>query len=382
MSYPARPSRAKEAVMKKLYALGLLVAPLFLAAAWMGTRTLEEAQQQEIVSLPAYGLESGHIAMQDVGALLERLGREIQQDESVTFGGNSYPLSGFGGVEFSVNRMRRGDLERTGVQLDIGSEGRSTTPVNFRTGELRPGYDPYQRSGRNWESSALADVLAELGQTLASTGAIVLEHHQVPFRGAANIDQRLLDGTRGGIGRGRQYELEVHVLFGEGVFEGPDDDEDYVEDQEYGLITSLARSQQEDADQAAVAQMFSSLAEDLRAGRMRVGDEEVPVGETPVAFVLTHVTATDGAYDKIEFSLHFGPTPEWPSGAQVGDESFNEPMTDLAAIMQRIGAQILEDGTFEFNGETFTVSSTANWEIGVGPRGFAIEVSYRHPPER
>ncbi len=206
--------------MKKLYALGSLVVPLFLAAAWMGARTVEEAPPQELTAFPGYSLESQHFAMDDLGSLLERIGRGIQQDEQITIGGNSYPVSGFGGMEINVGRRTRGEEESTGVELRFNSAGR-TTPPTGRAERPRQDYDPYQRSGRGWEASAVGDIIAELGETLAGTGTIVLEHHSVPFRGAASIDQRLVERTSG---RRQPYELEVHVLFGEGEF-GFDADE-------------------------------------------------------------------------------------------------------------------------------------------------------------
>ena len=365
--------------MKKLYALGSLVVPLFLAAAWMGVRTVEEAPPQELTAFPGYSLESQHFAMDDLGSLLERMGRGMQQDERITIGGNSYPVSGFGGVEINVGRRTRGEEVSTGVELRFNSDGR-TTPPTGRAGRTREDYDPYQRAGRGWEASAVGDLIAELGETLASAGTIVLEHHRVPFRGAASIDQRLLQRTTG---RRQPYELEVHVLFGEGEFEGPDDDEDYAESQEDGVTRSLARDQQQGADRAAVAQMFATLAEDLRAGRVRVGDEQLPAGDN-VGFRLTHVTATDGSYDKIEFTLSFGPQPppRQPGDPRYGDEQVNKPITDLAAILQRLGARILEDGTFELGDETFSTSRMASWEIGASSGGFSVEVSFHQPPER
>lgn len=385
--------------MKKLYALASVGIPLCFAAASVGaqtpttetpttptteapTKTLGEhpdpPQMPEL--MPAYSLESQHIAMSDVGSVLERIGREIQQERRISLGGLSYPLSGFGGVEMHVTRWTRGERARTGVELHFGSDGRTTTPVG-RTGQPQPDYDPYERGGRNWTPSALADFITQLGATLASTGTFVMDHHRVPFRGAARIDQRLLAGNPNGR---YPYELEVHVLFGEGEFEGPDDDEDYVEDQEYGLIRSLARVQREDADRAAVAQMFATLAADFKVGRVRVGDAERSLGDTPVSFRLSHVTATDGSYEKIEFRMEFGPLPQLPEAgeARYGDDQFNEPITDLAAILQRLGGQILEDGTFEFDGQTFTAPTRASWEIYASPRGFAIEVKYPQPPEQ
>jgi hypothetical protein len=378
--------------MKKLYALGALGVPLLLAATWMGTRTTTTQEpvallrpvQQAPVRFASYGLESQHFAMDDMGSLLQRIGREIQQEERFTIGGTSYPLSGFGGVELGVNRYIRGDEARTGVELHFGSDGRTTTPVNRRTGEPQEDYDPYERNGRFWEASALADLIAELGETLASTGTIVLEHHRVPFRGAASIDQRLIESMNEK-GNPYPYKLEVNVLFGEGEVEGPDDDDDYGEDQEYGLIRSLARAQQDGAGRNDVGQMFATLGENLRAGRIQVGQEALPVGELPVSFRLTHVTASDDSYDKIEFSLAFGldtPPIRDPNAVRHYDEQFNEPITDLAAILQRLGAQILEDGTFELGGETFSAGRMASWDIGANPRGFSVEVTYHQPPER
>jgi hypothetical protein len=371
--------------MKKLYPLGLLVVPLFLAAAWMGTQTVEQPQQQELVLLPAYSLESAHYSMEDLGRLFERMGRDIQQEGEFTIGGVTYPLSGYGGVEFNVGQRRFGEVLSTGAQFDFGSDGRTTTPVNRRTRELQEEYDPYERGGRWWEPAALADLLDELGETLANTGTLVMEYHSVPFKGAASIDQRLLSHS-GKRARMYQNELEVHVLFGEGEFEGPDDDEDYVEDQEYGILESLARSQEEGADRSEVAEVFTAIAENLRAGRVRVGDQELPIGPAPVTFGLTHVTATDGSYDKIEFSLMFGreqwpPAPRDPSAPRYYDEQFNEPLTDLAAVLQQLAAQILEDGTFELGGETFSAGNQASWDIYAGQNGFSVEVTYQEPPE-
>ena len=371
--------------MKKLYAFASVGVPLCAVAAWVGAQTMTvgpppEPQQPQF--FPGYSLESQHIPMSDVGSALERIGREIREQQRISLGGISYPLSGFGGVEFNVNHWARGQTARTGVELHFGSDGR-TTPPTERGGEPQPDYDPYERGGRNWTPSALADLVAGLGTTLASTGTVVLENHRVPFRGTARIDQRLLAGTPRGFWA-YPYELEVHVLFGEGEFEGPDDDEDYVEDQQYGLIRSLARDQSENADRAAVARMFTTLAENLRAGRVRVGTEELSVGESPVTFRLAHVTASNGSYEKIEFSLEFGPRPAFsrPEETRYNDEQFNQPVTDLAAILQRLGAQILEDGTFEFDGQTFTAASRASWEISANPRGFAIEVKYLGPTAR
>ena len=364
----------KEVVMKKLYAPVLLAIPLLVAATWIGARTTQEAAQQEPVRLPGYHLESQHIAMAEVGSLLERLGREIQQDERITVGGNSYPVSGFGGIEFSVSRgSRRGGELRTGVSVSFGSTGR-TTPPTGPPGRARQDYDPYQGSGRWWAPSDVANLVAELARTLAATGVFVMEDHRVAFRGSASIDQRLTERTPG---RRQLYNLEMHVVFGEGEFTGPDDDEDYQEALDKGVRRSLARVQSEDADQDAVAEAFTSLAEDLRAGQIRVGGQEVAVGEF-VGFRLTHVTAVDGQYEKIELGLDFGPMPEpRPEGPRYSEEVTNESIRDLATTLRRIAAEILEDGTFQLGDEVFTVSDQASWELYARATGLGLEVGWR-----
>lgn len=51
-------------------------------------------------------------------------------------------------------------------------------------------------------------------------------------------------------------------------------------------------------------------------------------------------------------------------------------MMEVAAMMQRIATEMLEDGTFELGGQEFTVGETANYEISASPRGFSIGLSY------
>jgi hypothetical protein len=103
-----------------------------------------------------------------------------------------------------------------------------------------------------------------------------------------------------------------------------------------------------------------------------------------VSFRLTHVTATDGSYDKIELRLSFGPQPpsREPGEARFSEEQFNEPMSELAAKLQRMAAQILEDGTFELDGETYSATRTASWDFYANDRGFAVEVSFLRTPEQ
>lgn len=352
--------------MQKTYALALLGLPFLLAFGYLGTQAMQEdAQQEPPVPGPSYSFESDFFPMEGAGRLLERLGREIQQHRRVTAGGNTYPLTGYGGIEWGIRQ--RGT--RTGLEIEFGSSGQTTPP------NRRPNYTVYQRSGRDWAPADLANLIAELGKTLASTGAFVMEDHSVAFEGNAIVEQRLAERTR----RGGQlyYLLGTHVTFGAREELHRSDDEDYDEQLEEGRIRELGKSRLKGADQDAVAETFASLAEDLRARRVRVGDAEVPLEEEVVGFRLTHVATTDGQTHKIGFGLGFGPPLErGPREPRFHDEPFDQPMTEVAALMQRIASEMLDDGTFELGGKEFTIGETANYEIVASPRGFTIELSY------
>ena len=351
--------------MKKTYALTLLGLPFLLAFGYLGTRLLQEDVQQEPVPGPSYSFESQFFPVEEAGRLLERLGREIQQHGRVTAGGNTYPLTGYGGIEWGIRQ--RGT--RTGLEIEFGSSGQTTPPTR------RPNYTVYKRNGRGWAPADLADLIAQFGETLASTGAFVVEDHSVAFEGTAIVEQRLAERTR----RGGQlhHQLETHVTFGVGDAVRHSDDEDYDKQLEEGRIRELGKSELEGADRDAVAETFASFAEDLRAGRVRVGDAEIPLEEEVVGFGLTHVATTDGQSQKIEFGLRFGPRLErGPREPRFHDEPYDQPMMEVAALMRRIATEMLEDGTFELGGQEFTVGETANYEISASPRGFTIELSY------
>jgi hypothetical protein len=350
--------------MKNTYALALLGLPFLLAFGYLGTRSMQEDAQQE-PAVPGYSFEADFFSVEEAGRLLERLGSEMRQEGRVTVGGNSYPLTGYGGIEWGVSQ--RGT--RTGLEIEFGSSGQTTPPSQ------RSNYNEYQRGGRDWAPADVADLLAELGETLASTGAFVMEDHSVAFEGTAVIEQRLAERTRRG---GQlQYQLETHVTFGARDTLRHSDDEDYDKQLEEGRIRDLGTSKREGADRDAVAETFASLADDLRAGRVRVADAEIPLEEEVVGFRLTHVTTTDGQTHKIEFSLRFGPQLDrGPREPRFHDQPFDQPMMDIAALLQRIATEMLDDGTYELGGQEFTVGETANYEITASPRGFTIELSY------
>ena len=215
---------------------------------------------------------------------------------------------------------------------------------------------------------------------MSSQGVFVLDDHRVAFRGAASIDERLHEGPA----RRRRppFEYSAVIVFGEGDLQPPVD-EDVAETEASTLTRQLASREIEGAGQDAMAEFFTSFAGALRGGVVRVGEQEFALGEHPVGFRLTHVAANDGGYDKIEFGVSFGPIPPMvrpQPGERWGDDVENHPTTELAALLQQVGAQMLEDGTFELGGITFTMGERASWEIGASQSGFSVEMGYDEPP--
>jgi len=71
------------------------------------------------------------------------------------------------------------------------------------------------------------------------------------------------------------------------------------------------------------------------------------------------------------------PEPEPEGPARYHDEPTNMPVAEFAELLQRIGTEILEDGTFTFNGEEYTVGETIGGEISFGAGGMSFEVGWR-----
>jgi len=352
--------------MKKNRFLAFVAIPIALSLGFLCVPGPQDPGEQPGAG---YGLESGHISMQEVGRLLERMGREIQENGSIAIGGNTYSFTGFGGMELGINSREGG----AGIEISFGSNGRTGTP------ERGDDYDPYKRTGRYWEATDLADILDQLGQTLSGQGVFALEDHRVAFRGAASIDERLYEGPARG--RRQPFEYSAVIVYGEGDVQLPVD-EDVAETEASTLTRQLASRETEGAGQDAMAEFFTSFAEALRGGVVRVGEQEFALGEDPVGFHITHVAANDGGYDKIEFGLAYGPVPPMvrpQPGERWGDDVENRPTTELAAMLQQVGAQMLEDGMFELGGITFTMGERASWEIGANQRGFSVEMSYVEP---
>ncbi len=364
--------------MKKIYVLALFCIPLCLFLVFGTTSPLAKTQEQEQqVQVPSYNLETDRISMTDLGKLLERLGKEIQQKGQVTIGGNSYPVTDFGGLEFSVGPRRQGP--GTSINFELSS-GMTSFPEKART------YISYERGGLRVTPAKFAEILAKLGKTLASKGAFVIDDHSVAFEGKAKVVQKLIERSRPRRGLGPFYSFTFDVMFGKKDFPVPLDEEEdpkSLRPEERKWIKELAKKEITDADQKAVAKLFDSLSRDLKAGRVRVGDQDLPAGEN-IGGSLAHLIAVDGASHRIRISYRFGEGPqrERPTGPRYSEEFFDAPMKKVGALLKRLGTEILEKGTFKLGENEFSVKEKkAQYEIKAGQRGFSIELQYSEPPK-
>lgn len=358
--------------MKKIYVIMLLCVPLLL---FLGFRTSKaigvSGGQEEQAQVGSYHRETDHISMTEVGKLLERLGKEIQKNNSVTVGGKSHPIAGQGGLELSV--VPRG--ERTTLQIEIYA-GATGTPTRGKT------YVSYARGRQRGTPAEFTEILAKLGKTLASKGTFVMEDHSVALEGTASVVQRLMERTLPGRGRQQPYTFYLDVVFGENEFPLPEDEKDEVENEKRGDIKELAKQEMIGADHKAIAKVLDSLSNDLKAGKVRVGDKDLPVGEN-IQFGLTHLIATDGKSQRVRVGFQFGEAPprKRPTGPRYGEEFFDAPMKKVAALLKRLGTEILESGTFKLGETEFKVKERATYEISASDRGFSIELQYTEPPK-
>jgi len=358
--------------MKKVYALALFCIPLFLILGFGTTQPIgENGGQEEQAQVGSYHHETDHISMTEVGKLLERLGKEIQKNNSVTVGGKSHPIAGQGGLELSV--VPRG--ERTTLQIEIYA-GATGIPTRGKT------YVSYACGRQRGTPAEFTEILAKLGKTLASKGTFVMEDHSVALEGTASVVQRMMERTRPGRGRQQPYTFYLDVVFGENEFPLPEDEQDEVEEEKRGDIKELAKQEMIGADHKAIAKVLDSLSNDLKAGKVRVGDKDLPVGEN-IQFGLTHLIATDGKSQRVRVGFRFGEvTPrKRPTGPRYGEEFFDAPMKKVAALLKRLGTEILESGTFKLGETEFKVTERATYEISASDRGFSIELQYTEPPK-
>jgi hypothetical protein len=358
--------------MKKFYAFALLGIPLCLILGFGTTQPIgENGGQEEQVQVGSYGREAQNMSMKEVGKLLERLGKEIQQNSRVTMGGNSYPVTDQGVLEINVGPRRGG----TSVQIEI-SAGRKEPPTRGKT------YVSYARYGQRSTPAELAGLLAKVGKTLASTGAFVMEDHSVALKGTASVVERLMERTGQLPGRRPPYTFSIDVVFGEKAFPLPEDEVDGVEAEKRGDIKELAKQEITGADQKAIAKLFDSLSSDLKAGRVRVGDKNLEVGKN-IMFGLSHLIATDGKSERISADFMFGEVPpqQQSSEPKYSKEFFDAPMKRVGALLKRMGTEILESGSFKLEENEFPVGKVATYEVKASESGFSIELRYIEPPK-
>jgi hypothetical protein len=358
--------------MKKFYALALLGIPLCLILGFGTTQLIgENGGQEEQVQVAPYHHETDYVSMKEVGKLLEQLGKEIQQNSSVTMGGNSYPVTDKGVLEISV-RPRRGG---TSMQIEMSS-GQKEPPTRGKT------YVSYARFGQRSTPAEFAELLAKLAKTLASTGTFVMENHSVALKGTASVAERLIEQTRQLPGRRPPYTFYIDVVLGEKDFPLPGDEMDGVEAEKRGDIKELAKKEMSGADKKAIAKLFDSMSRDLKAGRLHVGDKSLDVGKN-IMFGLTHLIAVDGKSERIRAGFQFGtPSPQQQSSEpKYSKEFFDAPMKQVGALMKRMGTEILESGTFKLEENEFSVGKKAVYEVKASESGFSIELRYSKSSE-
>ncbi|UCC99940.1 MAG: hypothetical protein JSW66_08670 [Phycisphaerales bacterium] len=340
---------------------------------------------------PAYNLETDHISMEDLGALLERMGEEIQWKGQVTIGGNTYPVTGFGSIEMNVSRSRQG--QGSSINFEISAGGREGLPTGGRRGEATT-YVSYNRSygGRRAvrpTTKEFAEILAKIGSTLESKGVFVIDDHSVPYEGKAKIVQKLKQTTarRGG---GTSYDYQLDVMFGQKDFPMPQDEAEDLksllpEERELQEIyeKDLAEKEITGTDQKAVAKLFASLSGDLKAGRVRLDDQDLPAGEN-LGCSFSHLVALDGQSHRIRLDLKFGqgpPPPRRRTGPRYSEEFINKPIKQLGALLQRLGTELLEDGTMQLGENTFSVAQKASYEIKASAGNLEIGAGFIEPPK-
>jgi hypothetical protein len=261
------------------------------------------------------------------------------------------------------------------MQIEI-SAGRKEPPAKGKT------YVSYARYGQRSTPTELAEILAKVGKTLASTSAFVMEDHSVALKDTASVLERLAERTRYFPTRQPPYAFAVDVVFGEKDFPLPEDEEDVFEEFKRGDIKELAKKEMSGADQKAIAKLFDSLSRDLKAGKVRLGDHELEVGKN-IMFGLSHLVATDGKSDRIRAYFMFGEVPprEKPKGPRYSQEFYDAPMKQVGALLKRMGTEILESGSFKFEENEFPVGKNAIYEVKASERGFSIELQYSEPPK-
>ncbi len=316
-----------------------------------------------------YRRESESLSMQEVGRILERLGREIHQRGSVSLGGIELAVGGDGSFEL-VSRADPSGSKFFQIEFLSGREGPS---------DQKEFYVPYERRSHGWAPSDVARSIDEVAETLARTGSFVMEDDTVALDGPGSIEQRIVERFDPGI---RRYAFYLNISFGPKDLPTPL--EEYVE--QLGSQEVLVKDETRDIDGAALGRLLSSVSRDLEQGQLHMGGQELAASEN-VDFRFKHTSSTDGSSHRIQIALFFGERVV-VAGVAPGAiprsharESRNMSMHEIAALFQRMGTEILSDGSFSVGDTVFRTAEQAYFEIKViEGRGLEIGVSYVPPP--
>ncbi len=349
--------------MKKIYVYALLCIPLCLILGLGTALSIGAGGQQQGLQ---YKRETDSTSMVEVGKLLEQLGKQMQK-KSISIGGDSYAVADKGSLEINVST--------NGMQLEIGF------------GQSNPNRKPktliaYARSARSGTPGDLAEMLNGIGKSLSSSGEFVMEDHSVALKGTASATIRLMKNARSNPGR-PPYSLTFDVVFGDKEFPLLDDEVDSVEEEKRGDIIEVAKEEVKNLNKKELTEMFNALSQDLKAGKVSVGNQTLEVGEN-FGFILSHLTTADGSSDRIQTAMMFGKVApqEKPTGPRWGGEFFDAPMKELAEILQKVFAGIAKDGTFSIDGKDFKAGEFATYEVGINNRSINLELGYTQPVKK
>ena len=313
-----------------------------------------------------YRRESEFMSAGQVGAILEKIGQEMQQSAGPSLGGAQLDIDGGGMFEISARQ---------------DPSGRSFFQIEFVTGREDPiqqkeFFVPYERRSQDWAAADVARSLARIAETLASTGRFELEDAVIEFGGTASVEQTLTQRFDPGE---RRHAFYIDINIGpQGL---PRPLAEYVE--EIGSINVLAKDEAGAVDQEEVARLLGSLSGDLAAGRIQMAGQEFPVDRLDFRFKQT--SSLDRQSHRLQFAFFFG-----PSAPAVRDpdarprshsrESRDIPMEEVAALLQRIGSEVMSTGGFSMDGMVFRTADKAYLEVSVVEgRGLEIVVTYAQP---
>ncbi len=190
------------------------------------------------------------------------------------------------------------------------------------------------------------------------------------------MEQKLIE--RFGPGE-RQHAFQIDINIGpQGL---PRPLPEYAD--EIGSINVLAKDEAAAVDPEEVARLLASLSNDLAAGRIQMAGQEFPVDRLDFRFKQT--SSLDRQSHRIQFAFFFGPSAPATQEAQApprshARESKDIPMEEVAALLQRIGSEVMTTGGFSMDGMVFRTADEAYLEVSVVEgRGLEIIVRYAQP---